>query len=184
MLRILLMALLRQASCSLRLLLREQSELLARLSTQSLLESAQTPIYRQYAASCLSAQLQQGHRLLNDSSSWHRDANRGFHISLQGYQSAQAAALQQQEEEDNEPAQTQAVNDPACAVRKADVTQSKITALSLALCLCELYLFAPGFIAWCLASSDQPLGNLQFLSSVSVFSTQAALTGQAAVHFR
>ena len=121
------MALHRQASCSLRLLLREQAEILARLSSQSLLESVQNPNSRQYAASCLSAQLQQGHRLLNDSSTWSRDANRGFHISLQGHQSAQAAAVQQQEEEDNEPEQALSANDPACFMRKADVQQSKTT---------------------------------------------------------
>ena len=119
------MALRGQANRSLRLLLREQAERLARMSSHSALDSAQTPICVQYAASCLSAQLQQGHRLLDDSSSWSRDTSRGFHISLQGHQSAQAAAVQQQEDEDNEPEQTHSAIDPACTVRKAEVKQSK-----------------------------------------------------------
>ena len=153
------MALHRQASCTLRLLLRKQAVLLARLSPSALLESTQTPLHRHYAASCLSAQLQQGHRLLNDSSTWNRDANRGFHISLQGYQSAQAAALQQQEEESNEPEQTKSAIDPACTVRKSDVTQSKTKNFFFLLCLlCALLQYR--LDTWCSASFDQFLGNL------------------------
>ncbi len=119
------MALRRHASCILRLLVRDEAELLSRLHPQSAWEAAQTPLYRHFAVACSSAQLQQGHRLLNDSSAWGRDASRGFHISLQGNQSAQAAAVQQQEEEDNGIEQPPSAVDPACVLRKGDVQQSK-----------------------------------------------------------
>lgn len=119
------MALQRPASRGIRLLLREQAEVLTRLNPQTVQEIAQLPSLRPIAAYCSSAQLQHFHRLLNDSSRWSHESTRGFHLSIQGHQSAQAAAVHQQEEEDNEPEQTRSQSDPACAVRKEDVKQSE-----------------------------------------------------------
>ena len=120
------MALQSQGRLSLRLLLREQAALLAKVNQKAALDSLESPACRHFLASCSSAQLQQGPQSWRDHSRWGQEAIRGFHISIQDHQSAQAAAVQQQEEEDSEPELSQSASDPACATRKEDLKQSEI----------------------------------------------------------
>ena len=123
------MALQSQGRLSLRLLLREQAALLAKVNQSIALDSLESPACRHFLTSCTSAQLQQGPNSWRDHGRWGQEAIRGFHISIQDHQSAQAAAVQQQEEEDNEPELSQSASDPACATRKEDVKQSEIARL-------------------------------------------------------
>ncbi len=149
------MALQRPARCSIRLLLREQAEILTRLNPQTVQERAQLPSLRPSAACCSSAQLQHIQKMLIDNGHWSHESTRGFHISIQGHQSAQAAAVQQQEDEDNEPEQTRSQGDAACSVRKEDVKQSE-TLLPFP----GIY-FEQSSIRMCLASSLLSLTSLE-----------------------
>ena len=120
------MALQTQGRLSLRLLLREQAALLAKVNQTAALDSLESSACRHILASYSSAQLQQGPQLWKDHSRWGQEAIRGFRITIQDHQSAQAAAVQQQEEEDSEPELSQSASDPACATRKEDLKQSEI----------------------------------------------------------
>ena len=134
------MALQTQGRLSLRLLLREQAALLAKVNQTAALDSLESSACRHILASYSSAQLQQGPQLWKDHSRWGQEAIRGFHISIQDHQSAQAAAVQQQEEEDSEPELSQSASDPACATRKEDLKQSEIAKFRsfLALNSCQM----------------------------------------------